>query len=392
MKLVASLCFAVSLFLTVNQPSSAQPPQQNRPGDKSQAQNGAGQSNSQQVWENLVAQNALTGYGPSWFSASYQGSGMSLASADDVVRDHLKLPKGQGLVVTALDGNSPAAHAGIQLNDVLLILGETPLAKPEDLDESAKKVGEEPALLFLLRGGKQHKFMVRPQIRVTLGPAQPKPAEHEYWIGVSVSAIEPVLRSQLQISPDAGLIVNEVVNDSPAEKAGVKVHDILLELDGKPLSDPPNLAKYVQTHGKNPIVARLLRGGEGQKNWTVEVTPEQRKTPSVALEADSARSFYFLRPGAVLTEPAQAQEKRAADMVYALTADSSVNNLVTYYDALGQKPAEDANAAVAKRLDALDAEIKHLRKAVEEISKAEKIIAELNRAVEALNKATKDKK
>jgi prefoldin subunit 5 len=47
---------------------------------------------------------------------------------------------------------------------------------------------------------------------------------------------------------------------------------------------------------------------------------------------------------------------------------------------------------VSKRLDALDAEIKQLRKAVEAIGKAEKTIEELNKAAAALNKAIKDSK
>ena len=200
-----------------------------------------------------------------------------------------------------------------------------------------------------------------------------------------------MLRSQLQIPANAGLIVNEVVHDSPAAKAGVKVHDIVLELDGKPLSDPGKLAEFVQANGEKPIVARLLRAG-GMKDGTVEVTPGRRKAKAVAGQGNLANYYYFLRPGAVLTEPLQAQEKRASDMVYALNTDSANDLAIALRGATNLKPAEDANTAVAKRLDALDAEIKQLRKAVEGIGKAEKVIEELNRAIEALNKGPKEKK
>jgi len=313
---------------------------------------------------------------------------MSLASADDALRDHLKLPNGQGLVVTALDGNSPAAHAGIQLNDVLLRLGETPLGKPEDLDESLRKAGENPVSLALIRGGSQRVIQVQPQIRVTLGPAQPKAARHQYWIGVSVSAIGPALRSQLEIPTNSGLIVNEVVNDSPAAKAGVKVHDILLELDGKPLSDPGKLAEAVQLHGEKPIVAKFIRAGQN-KSSSVLLTPAQRKTEAVASRDRPVQKYYFVRPGAVQYEtmPYQAQPANSA-----IFYDWTTNSVSNQANSKNQKPAEDANAAVSKRLDALDAEIKQLRKAVEAIGKAEKTIEELNKAAAALNKAIKDSK
>ena len=54
--------------------------------------------------------------------------------------------------------------------------------------------------------------------------------------------------------------------------------------------------------------------------------------------------------------------------------------------------ADDVNTAVSKRLDALDAELKQLRTAVEEFTKAGKTLEELNKAAAALNKAIEDGK
>jgi len=353
----------------------------------SQPQNQPGQTNngqSAQVWENFFgSEQALA------FLSHDPGSGLSLVQADDALRDQLMLPKGQGLVVMAVDGSSPAAHAGIQQNDVLLNLGETPLAKPEDLERSLKKAGDDQVLLVLVRGGSQLKFPVQPRYRITLGPAQPKPAEHEYWIGVSVSAIEPALRSQLKIPMEQGLIVNAVVNDSPAGKAGIKVHDILLSLDQKLLSDPHKLAEAVQANGEIPIVLELIRAG--QRKGPVSVTPARRKTTTVAAQGNQAKFYYFLRPGAVLAEtiPAQGQP---ANQGYSSVGNLWPDDSMWLQYPTTPKAAEDANAALVKKLDALDAEIKQLRKAVADLSKTEKIVEDLNKLVEALNKASKEKK
>ena len=244
MKIRTSLCFAVSVVLTLNQVSSAQQQNQraqsqgrrNSAADESQAQHQQGQSNAKQQDQNSQQGSSQSQSVSSPQSSSQQqkgnsqgknghnypqtqmrkvwgenqfgswidlnqGSGMSLVSVDDALRDHLKLPKGQGLVVTALDGSSPEAHAGIQLNDVLLKLGEAPLRQPGDLDSSLKNVGENVVSLSLIRHGSESVIKVRPQIRVTLGPAPLTTHERPYWIGVSVSAIEPAMASRASNLP-----------------------------------------------------------------------------------------------------------------------------------------------------------------------------------------------
>jgi membrane-associated protease RseP (regulator of RpoE activity) len=348
----------------------------------SQYQPQAVQGGSVLNWEKF----ATNGQG-SWLAVSH-GSDLNLAPADDALRDHLKLSKGQGLVVTALDGNSPAARAGVHQNDVLVTLGDAPLGKPEDLEENLKKAGEKPVTLALIRNGERLLVKVQPRISVTLGPVQTKAPEYRYWIGVEVGAIDPVLRSQLQIRSDTGVIVNNVLSPSPAEKAGVKVHDILLDLDGKPLSDPRKLAALVQAHGQKPIVATLLRAGS-KKNETVEITPEQRESSAGTTLTNLAGNFYFVRPGALVTDPlTYLAQPTSPGNFYQWTTHPPASQA----NPKGQKAAEDSSAAVSKRLDALDAEIKRLRKAVEGLRKTESIIDDLNKAVESLNKAAKENK
>ena len=86
------------------------------------------------------------------------------------MRQHLNLPNGQGVVVLGVAPNSGAAQAGIEQNDILLSLGETPLGKPEDLYDRLKKAGEKPMPLTLLRSGGRITLQVQPLIRVTVRP------------------------------------------------------------------------------------------------------------------------------------------------------------------------------------------------------------------------------
>jgi membrane-associated protease RseP (regulator of RpoE activity) len=306
-----------------------------------------------------------------WISDDVRTSGLTLTPADDALRAHLKLPSGQGLVVAGLNPHSSAGQSGIQLNDVLLTLGETPLSKPEDLEKQLKSVGEKPVTLQLLRAGKTTKIQIQPLIQVTFRSVPPKPPEMPFWIGLSVSAVDPTLRAQLQLPDRQGLIVNEVIKDSPASKAEIKVNDILFEIDGKPMTDSAKLVDAVQSHAEKPMVLHFIR--EGKKHWSVEVTPERRK----AAELDAAAQHLYqalvvTHPGAVVND--ETDDSKLATKSEFLFYDRSNDTISMTPNIQTDHPSRPADAAagVSKRLDALDADIKQLRQAIEELSKATK--------------------
>jgi len=58
-------------------------------------------------------------------------------------------------------------------------------------------------------------------------------------LGIHTSKPSETLAEQLDLPKGQGLVVEEVVADSAAAKAGIKAHDVLLEIDGKAVSDNP---------------------------------------------------------------------------------------------------------------------------------------------------------
>jgi hypothetical protein len=67
---------------------------------------------------------------------------------------------------------------------------------------------------------------------------------HEGRMGIMIKEPDATLVEQLDLPKGQGLIVEQVTPDSAAAKAGMKPHDILLEVNGK--SVPDNAAKFVR--------------------------------------------------------------------------------------------------------------------------------------------------
>ena len=90
------------------------------------------------------------------------------------------------------------------------------------------------------------------------------------WLGVSVQDITLADKESLKLGVDQGSLVREVVVDSPAYKAGLKMNDVIVEFDGHAINSSRNLPKeVVYTPAGKEISIKLVREG---KKITVEAT------------------------------------------------------------------------------------------------------------------------
>ena len=95
-----------------------------------------------------------------------------------------------------------------------------------------------------------------------------------HHIGVSAMPVAPAVRAQLGLGKNAGLTVISVQPNSPAAAAGVKVHDIILTANDKPVKNVIDLRTAVTAAAKDgsAVSLNLMRGGKKQK---LEVTPKE---------------------------------------------------------------------------------------------------------------------
>ena len=91
-------------------------------------------------------------------------------------------------------------------------------------------------------------------------PPTSRPTEKGAYLGLSVSSVPTVLRDQLKLQRNVGLVVNFVEKDSPAEAAGFKQSDVLQKLDDQILIDSRQFAVLVRMHDVNqPVRFTIIR-------------------------------------------------------------------------------------------------------------------------------------
>src|SRR6202453_3128408 len=84
---------------------------------------------------------------------------------------------------------------------------------------------------------------------------------HRSIIGAQLQDITPDLAAGLALGKQRGVIVSDVTPDGPADKAGLKIQDILLSLDGRAMGSVPLAEMIISTRPAGALMqAEVLRG------------------------------------------------------------------------------------------------------------------------------------
>ncbi len=85
-------------------------------------------------------------------------------------------------------------------------------------------------------------------------------------LGVHIQEVTPELAASFGLDEKQGAVISEVVKDSPAERAGLEVGDIILAVDGKKVAEMRNLPRMIAA--KKPgtkVLLKILRMGKIHK-------------------------------------------------------------------------------------------------------------------------------
>jgi serine protease Do len=114
------------------------------------------------------------------------------------------------------------------------------------------------------------------------------------YLGVGLTTLSPELRGALRLEPRAGALVQDVLPETPAERAGLRPYDVIVAADGRPVTSDEALLRYVAS--RMPGTATTLDLWRDGRSQTV--------TAKLSVRASQAAvSLQAHRPGEAADEP-----------------------------------------------------------------------------------------
>jgi serine protease Do len=102
------------------------------------------------------------------------------------------------------------------------------------------------------------------------------------WLGVGIQGVTPELAKSFGLKENKGALVAQVFSGSPAEKAGIEQGDVILEFNGKEVSDSNELPRIVASTpvGKEVSVKVSRNGKVTDRPVKIGEMEEKEKTAS----------------------------------------------------------------------------------------------------------------
>lgn len=275
------------------------------------------------------------------FSLFFQGEGSYLGvQTADVNKENFAkygLREVRGVAVEKVIEGSPAQTAGLQDGDVILKFNGEEVTSVRKLTRLIGEVApDHQARITVLRGGSEREITAtlakRPapkfeegafDLRMPEGrfeiPAPPSGVMPQVpgvpdvdgdvfvWrsggsrqIGISATPLTKQLGDHFGVADGKGLLINNVRENSPAAKAGLKAGDVIVEVDGKAIAGDLELIRAINEKAEGSITITFVRDRNRQ---TVTVTPEAAPSRDIrpVLEryerlAPEAMRFRMTRP------------------------------------------------------------------------------------------------
>jgi serine protease Do len=187
--------------------------------------------------------------------------GVAVQSMNQTLADSFGMKAPQGALISSVDASGPAAKAGLQPGDVITAVNGVPVADSSDLPSQVASIKPGTSADVQIWRDKASKT-----IKVTIGSLQDAkvasndsaPAQLQSRLGVAVRPLTPQEQSSDSITH--GLLVQQA--GGAAASAGIQAGDVILAVNGRPVSNVDQLKQAVSQAGNS--LALLIQRDNAQ--------------------------------------------------------------------------------------------------------------------------------
>src|SRR5271165_340590 len=189
--------------------------------------------------------------------------GVEIQPVTQDIADSLGLKETKGALVDKAEKDSPAAAAGLKAGDVVTAVDGEAVADSHDLARKIAGLGPKKTVdLAIIRNGSPETVKVTlgalPDDKQAKADAAEQPAKDA--MAKYGMALEPA--TAVEGAGKTGVVVAEVDPDGAAAQKGIETGDVILEVAGKPVSDPSDVTAAIdaaKAGGKKSVLMQVRK-------------------------------------------------------------------------------------------------------------------------------------
>jgi predicted metalloprotease with PDZ domain len=242
----------------------------------------------------LVIALAGTTWAASKVSEETAWLGVQLQALTDDLKEAMDMDAdAQGVLVAAVVDGSPADKAGLEDGDVILSLdGQNMTSVKQMVDAIRAAAPGDVVTIEVLRDGRHRTMDVElgkadkdmrvrdvyiPDVSQLEGLTNKAHKWVQAWdqergyLGVGILDVNADLGEYFKVKEGEGVLITSVAEDSPAEEAGLKAGDVVLEYDGKDVKKAGEFRDYVASTEPGKEVSMVVKRKGRNKTLDVEI-------------------------------------------------------------------------------------------------------------------------
>lgn len=231
--------------------------------------------------------------------------GINMEELTDEIIEKFGYPKDSGILVTNIVDDSAAEKFGLVKHDIIYSFDGKKVSSPKELAEMVreKKPGEMVNIVYYRDGKKKNMEMELGERTYDVlsmdwekyGDAMKMYAKSAAlvgqkafrigrdWhiqrgkLGLVIKDLNDDLADYFDVKPGEGVLVIEVLEESPAEEAGIKAGDVVVKISGEDVSGVDEfLDEVYECTGKDEVGIVIVRKGK-KKEIVLDVSKELHK-------------------------------------------------------------------------------------------------------------------